>query len=482
MKNMLEKLLNLKGNDKNPFLKSKFDTTCNITKVIEDSSLFSREELKEKNIDVRIAGRIMRVRNFGSLNFAILRSFNGDIQLISIKDKNFSNLDIGDIIGVEGIVCKTKKGELSIEIVNFELLSKCIKPIPDFHYGFTDIEERFRNRHLDFIINKKSRDILVNRSKIINLIRSFLNHLDFIEMETPILVSDASGAQAKPFKTYHNKLSRNFNLRIATEIPLKKLLIGGFEKIYEIGRVFRNEGIDARHNPEFTTVEIYEAYQDSERMIDITEKLFNSIRVSLFDKKKSFKFNNHEVELKEKFERMSMVDSIKKFVGIDFSLINDFEKAKELAIERKVHIDDHHNSIGHIIALLFEKFVEEKLIQPTFIYDYPIETSPLAKRNEKNKDFANRFELFIGGLEFANGYNELNDSNEQRMRFEDQIKERNLGNDETTEFDNDFVSALEYGMPPAGGLGIGIDRVIMLFNEQDNIREVIPFPQMKKRS
>jgi lysyl-tRNA synthetase, class II len=481
MKNLLEKLLNLKENNKNPFLKNKFDTTRDMTRIVEDLSLLSREELKEKNISVRIAGRIMRVRNFGSLRFAILRNFNNDIQLISIKDKKFSDLDIGDIIGVEGVICKTKKGELSVEIMNFELLSKCVKPIPDFHYGFIDVEERFRNRHLDFIVNKKSRDILVNRSKIINLIRSFLNNLDFIEVETPILVSDASGAQAKPFKTYHNKLSRNLNLRIATEIPLKKLLVGGFEKIYEIGRVFRNEGIDARHNPEFTTVEIYEAYQDSERMMEITEKLFNLIRDSLFNKKKSFKFNNYEVELKGEFEKMSMVDSIKKFIGIDFSLINDFETAKKLAIERKVHMDDHHNSIGHIIALLFENFVEEKLIQPTFIYDYPIETSPLAKRSEKNKDFASRFELFISGLEFANGYNELNDSNEQKARFEDQIKEKNLGNDETAEFDNDFVNALEYGMPPAGGLGIGIDRVVMFFNEQDNIREVIPFPQMKKR-
>lgn len=481
MNSLLEKLANLKENEKNPFLESKFEVTLPVASIIAQFASFSKAELEQQAFLVKVAGRIMRVRNFGSLCFAILRSFSGDIQLVAIKNDEFRNLDIGDIIGVEGVVCKTEKGELSIKVGNFTLLSKCLKPIPDFHYGFTDIEERFRNRHLDFIVNKKSRDILVNRSKMISSMRNFFDQLGFIEMETPILVSDASGAQAKPFKTYHNKLSRNFNLRIATEIPLKKLLVGGFEKVYEIGRVFRNEGIDARHNPEFTTVEIYEAYQDSEKMMELTENLFNKVSTSLFNGRRTFQFNDHQVQLQERFERISMIEAIDKFVGVNFGLVTDFETAKQLATDHKVHFEPHHSTIGHLIALFFERFVEEKLIQPTFIYDYPLETSPLAKSNQRNKKFANRFELFISGLEFANGYSELNDSEEQRARFEDQIKEKNLGNDETAEFDLSFVEALEYGMPPAGGLGIGVDRMVMFFNEQDNIREVVAFPQMKKR-
>jgi lysyl-tRNA synthetase class 2 len=300
-------------------------------------------------------------------------------------------------------------------------------------------------------------------------------------METPILVSEASGAQAKPFITHHNKLARDFNLRIATEIPLKTLLVGGFEKIYELGRIFRNEGIDARHNPEFTTIEIYEAYQNCYHMMKLTEDLINSVKKTLFNDKEKLIFNGHEIEIRDSFEKMSMIESINKFAGVDFTNIVDFEEAKKLAIENKVYLDGYQNSVGHVITLFFEKFVEEKLIQPTFIYEYPIETSPLAKTIKGNERFADRFELFISGLEFANGYSELNDSEEQRMRFEAQTKEKNLGNDEIAAFDNDFVEALEYGMPPAGGLGIGIDRLVMLLNEQNNIREIIAFPQMKKR-
>lgn len=482
MNNLLQKLASLKENEQDPFLESKFEVTLPIAELTKRFTPFSKLELEQQSFTVRIAGRVMRVRNFGSLCFAILRGFSGDIQLVTIKNKEFRQLDIGDIIGVVGVVCKTEKGELSVKVSEFTLLSKCLKPIPDFHYGFTDIEERFRNRHLDFIVNKGSRDIIVVRSRIITALRSFLDQLSFVEVETPILVSDASGAQAKPFKTYHNKLSRNFNLRIATEIPLKKLLVGGFEKVYEIGRVFRNEGIDARHNPEFTTVEIYEAYQDANRMMELTESIFNQIANKFFAERKKFTFNGHEIQLGARFERISMIAAINKFVGVDFTSITDFEVAKELAIEHKVQFEPHHVTIGHIIALFFERFVEERLIQPTFVYDYPIETSPLAKCNRQDKKFASRFELFISGLEFANGYSELNDAEEQRKRFEEQIKEKTLGNDETAEFDHSFVEALEYGMPPAGGLGIGIDRMIMFFNEQDNIREVVAFPQMKKKS
>ena len=480
--NSLEKLKNLKENNKNPFSISKFNINFDVRSIFDQFKNFDKSELEKKNISVEIAGRIMRIRNFGNLCFSVLRTFDGDIQLISIKNEDFCNLEIGDIIGVNGAVCKTDKGELSIKVLDFKLLSKCLKPIPDFHYGFNDVEERFRNRHLDFIVNKKNREILVNRAKLISLIRNSLNNLGFIEMETPILVSEASGAQAKPFITHHNKLSRDLNLRIATEIPLKTLLIGGFEKIYELGRIFRNEGIDARHNPEFTTIEIYEAYKDSQHMMLITEMLINSAKKTLFGDKDRLNFNGHEIEIKESFEKISMIESIKKFVKVDFTNVVDFEEAKKIAFEYKIDLDGYQNSVGHVITLFFEKFVEEKLIQPTFIYDYPIETSPLAKTIKGRERFADRFELFISGLEFANGYSELNDSEEQRLRFENQANEKSLGNEEIAGFDNEFVDALEYGMPPAGGLGIGIDRLTMLLNEVNNIREVIAFPQMKKRN
>jgi len=482
MNNSLEKLKNLKENNKNPFSISKFDVNSDVKSIFNQFASFEKLELEKKNISVKIAGRIMRIRNFGNLFFAVLRSFDGDIQLISIKNKDFNNLEVGDIIGVDGIICKTDKGELSVKVFDFQLLSKCLKSIPDFHYGFNDVEERFRNRHLDFIVNKKNRDILINRAKVISFIRNYLNQIGFVEMETPILVSEASGAQAKPFITHHNKLSRDLNLRIATEIPLKTLLIGGFEKIYELGRIFRNEGIDARHNPEFTTIEIYESYKDSEHMMRLTENLINSAKNFLFNDKEKLNFNGHEVEIKDFFEKMTMIESIKKFSGVDFTNVIEFEEAKKLALEHKVSLDGYQNSVGHIITLFFEKFVEEKLIQPTFIYEYPIETSPLAKTIKGKEKFADRFELFISGLEFANGYSELNDSEEQRIRFEAQTKEKNLGNEEIAGFDNEFVDALEYGMPPAGGLGIGIDRLVMLLNEVNNIREVIAFPQMKKRN
>lgn len=478
----LEKLKNLKEINKNPFSINNFDVDYEIKVIFEKFSDFKKEDLIEKNILVKIAGRLMRIRNFGNLCFAVLRGFDSDIQIISIKDKDFNYLEIGDVIGVCGVVCKTDKGELSVKVINFQLLSKCLKPIPDFHYGFNDVEERFRNRHLDFIVNIKNRNILINRAKIVWFIRNFLNQIGFTEIETPILVSEASGAQAKPFITHHNKLSRDFNLRIATEIPLKTLLIGGFEKIYELGRIFRNEGIDARHNPEFTTIEIYESYKNSDHMMKLTENLINSVKKSLFNNKERLFFNGHEIEIKDSFEKMTMIDSVNKFSGVDFTNVVDFEVAKKLSIEYGVHLDGYQNSIGHIITLFFEKFVEENLIQPTFIYEYPIETSPLAKTIKGKERFADRFELFISGLEFANGYSELNDSEEQRSRFELQTKEKNLGNDEIAAFDNEFVEALEYGMPPAGGLGIGIDRLVMLFNEVNNIREVIAFPQMKKRT
>jgi lysyl-tRNA synthetase, class II len=370
-----KKLTNL---PQNPFRINKFIRNSVIPAIIQSFSQFSKEELVEKNKKINIAGRILRIRNFGNLIFANLADQTGIIQLKVNKNKDFAGLDIGDIIGIKGIICKTDKGELSVEVKEFVLLSKCLRPLPDIHYGFSDTEERFRKRYLDFIINPKKRDILITRHKIIQNIRHFLDQKEFIEIETPILVSEASGAQAKPFITHHNKLHRDFYLRIATEIPLKKLLIGGFEKVYEIGRIFRNEGIDARHNPEFTTIEVYQAYENSEYMMNLTEKIFHYLAQEIL-KKEEVEFNSHVISLKNSFRKLSMVEAIKKYTNIDFSQINKLEAALELAKKHNLKLEKFQKSVGHVILAFFEEHVEKKLIQPTFIYDYPIEVSPLAK-------------------------------------------------------------------------------------------------------
>ncbi|WNE40638.1 MAG: Lysine--tRNA ligase [Mycoplasmataceae bacterium] len=463
----------------NPFHQTKFIRTSKTAEINQNFAQFNKEELVKKNQVVSVAGRIMRMRVFGNLIFADLTDQDGVIQLKVRNNKKFSELDTGDVIGVKGIVCKTDKGELSIEIEEFVLLSKCLKPLPGTHYGFNDIEERFRKRYLDFIINQEKRKVFFIRHKVIQNIRKFLDDKHFIEIETPVLVSEASGAQAKPFVTHHNKLQKDFFLRIATEIPLKKMLIGGFDKVYELGRIFRNEGIDARHNPEFTTIEIYQAYDNCESMMSLTEQLFNYLTKEII-KKDKFSFNSHEIKIQNEFEKISMVDSIKKYGGIDLTNLSS-EEILLLPKKHNLELKKFETSLGHIIAALFEKYVEKKLINPTFIYDYPIEISPLAKSKKENKMIADRFELFIGGIEFANGYSELNDPIEQKKRFEEQTKQKELGNEEVADFDKDFLEALEYGMPPAGGLGIGIDRLIMLFTSQNSIKEVIAFPQLKNK-
>ncbi|CAJ0634155.1 15235_t:CDS:2 [Entrophospora sp. SA101] len=465
----------------NPFQQTKFVRNNNIGKIIQLFSQFSKEELAKKSEQASIAGRLLRIRSFGNLIFAGLADQTGIIQLKVSKNKDFTELDIGDIIGVKGTVCKTDKGELSIEVKEFILLSKCLKPIPDTsYYGFTDTEERFRKRYLDFIVNRKNRKIFITRHKIIQNIRKFLDEREFIEIETPVLVSESSGALAKPFITYHNKLDRNFYLRIATEIPLKKLLIGGFEKVYEIGRIFRNEGIDARHNPEFTTIEVYQSYENAEYMMNLTEELLHCLAQGVL-KKEEFEFNSHNISLKEPFRKLSMIEAIKEYENTDFNGINDKKKALELIKNYHLELKPHQNTVGHIVLAFFEEYVEKKLIQPTFICDYPIEISPLAKNKADNKDIADRFELYIGGLEFANGYSELNDPIEQKKRFEEQTKQKELGNEEIASFDKEFIEALEYGMPPAGGLGIGIDRLIMLFTGQSSIKESLEESQEIER-
>ncbi|MCE8163755.1 MAG: lysine--tRNA ligase [Candidatus Moeniiplasma glomeromycotorum] len=478
-----EKLTKLKTN---PFQQTKFLRDSVLREIINKWGNLSQEKLKIENKEIRIVGRVLgRIRSFGKLIFANLVDQTGTIQLKVVQNKDFAELDIGDIIGVKGIICKTDKQkdkpELSLEVKEFILLSKCLKPLPDAsYYGMSDIEERFRKRYLDFIINSEKREIFVIRHKLIQNIRQFLDKREFIEIETPILVSEASGAQAKPFITRHNKLHRDFYLRIATEIPLKKLLIGGFEKVYEVGRIFRNEGIDARHNPEFTTIEVYQTYENAEYMMNLTEEIFHYLAKEVL-KKEEFEFNSHNISLKEPFRKLSMVESIKEYINIDFSQISNLEEASELAKKHNLKLEKFQKSLGQVILAFFEEYVEKKLIQPTFIYDYPIEVSPLAKSKENNKNVADRFELYIGGLEFANGYSELNDPIEQKKRFEEQTKQKELGNEEIASFDKEFLEALEYGMPPAGGLGIGIDRLIMLFTSQNSIKEVIVFPQLKSK-
>lgn len=474
-----KKLQIQRNHQQNPFLITKFSRTTDLQTISEKFSVFSREELKEKNFSVKVSGRILRLRNFGQLIFALLNDQKASLQLMVSQKPHFNELDIGDIIGVEGIVSKSQKGELSIQVNEFTLLSKCLKPFPELYQGFSSIEDRFRQRYLDLAINRSKRVILLERFQIIKAIREFLNQQGFIEVETPILVSTASGAQAKPFVTYHQKLERNFYLRIASEIPLKMLLIGGLEKIYEIGRVFRNEGVDARHNPEFTTIEIYQAYEDAEQMMNLSEKLIEQLTSNLA--RKEFEFNSHLISLQTPFLRLSMLEAIKKYVSLDLSQVSELAEFLELAKEYQLSLKEFAKTPGQIILAFFEQLVAKKLIQPTFILDYPLVTSPLAKSQAKNPGWAERFELYIGGIEFANGYSELNDPFEQKKRFGEQSQQKSLGNEEIANLDQEFLEALEYGMPPAGGLGLGIDRLVMLFTEQKSIKEVIAFPQLKSK-
>lgn len=470
-------------NFENVFCQNKFSDIQKLESILLSFKNFSKEELLKKEAMVRVAGRVMRIRNFGLLLFVDLMDEATTIQLKINNSKDFSeSVGVGDIVGLNGVVCRTNKGELSLQVESFILLSKCFRPLPDTHYGFTNLEERFRRRYLDFIINPISRGILLIRHQLIRYIRQFLDNLDFVEIETPILVSEASGAQAQPFITFHNKLQSNFYLRIATEIPLKKMLVGGFNRVYEIGRVFRNEGIDARHNPEFTTVEIYQAFEDAGYMMNLTESLFYFLINETLKEKKQIKFNSFFIDLSKPFKRVSMWEIVSQYTGVDFSILK-IDQAIKLAEEKHVHLElFQKKSVGHVLMAFFEYFVEKNIIQPTFVYDYPIEVSPLAKRKKGSKNIADRFEFFIGGLEFANGYSELNNPFEQRKRFEEQIKQKQMGNQDIASFDESFVESLEYGMPPAGGLGIGIDRLVMLFTEQDSIKEVIAFPQMKNKT
>ncbi len=445
-------------------------------------------ELEEK--DVSICGRIMTWRDMGKANFIDVRDRTGRIQVyVRMNDigeeefKEFKKWDLGDIVQVDGFVFKTRTGEISVHAKKITLLSKSLLPLPEKFHGLTDTDTRYRKRYLDMIMNPDVKDTFIKRSKIISSIRSYLDNLGFVEVETPILNNIAGGAAARPFITHHNSLDMDMYLRIATELYLKRLIVGGMERVYEIGRNFRNEGMDVRHNPEFTCIELYQAYTDYHGMMDIAEALIRNAANEVCDGNLHITFNGTEIDLETPFARLTMVEAVKKFSGVDFAeFMSDDEKAIEIAKEKGIEIENGKATWGDILNSFFEEFVEENLIQPTFIMDYPVEISPLTKRKPDCPVLTERFELFILGGEYGNAYSELNDPIDQMSRFEAQMKLREAGDDEANMIDHDFVTALEYGMPPTGGLGIGIDRLVMLLTDNYSIRDVLLFPTMKPLS
>ena len=463
----------------------RFDVTSNSKIIKEEHANQSKEELEELKDNVVIAGRIMTKRRKGKAGFFHIQDKYGQIQIyIAINEVGeeaydlFKASDIGDIVGIEGYVFRTNTGELSVHATKYIHLVKALRPLPEKFHGLTDVEERYRRRYVDLIMNEDARKIAFMRPKIIRTIRKYLDNLGYTEVETPILNPILGGAAAKPFVTHHNALDMEFYLRIATELPLKRLLVGGMDAVYEIGRVFRNEGVDRKHNPEFTTLELYKAYSDMYGMMDLAEGLFSTVCLEV-NGSYDIEYIGHKISLKPGYKRIHMVDAIKEACGVDFWKEMSLDEAKKLAEEYNVELEPHFE-FGHIVNAFFEKFVEETLIEPTFVYGHPIEISPLACKSEDPR-YTERFELFICGMEFGNAFTELNDPIDQYERFENQLKERELGNEEANEMDIDFVEALEYGMPPAGGIGIGIDRLVMLITGADTIREVLLFPHMRNK-
>ena len=478
-----EKLRNL-GLD--PF-GHKFERTAYANDIKEKYKDIEHDEFENITDEFIVAGRIMFIRKMGKASFFTIQDKTGKIQIyISINDVGeetyelFKSADIGDIVGVRGRVMKTKTGEITLKCLECTHLVKALKPLPEKFHGLTDIEERYRRRYVDLIMNEESKKVAFTRPKIIRCIQNFMDGRGFTEVETPVLQTLLTGAAARPFVTHHNTQDMDMYLRIALELPLKRLLVGGMEAVYEIGRTFRNEGMDPKHNPEFTLMEAYLAYSDLEGMMELTESMFKTIAKEVFNKY-TFTWYGNEIDLSKPFKRISMTGAIKEVTKIDFTKVKDVKEALKLAKEHDIPVEKHQENIGHIINLFFEKYVEETLIQPTFLYGHPVEISPLTKKDPDDPRFTQRFELFIGGKEFANAYTELNDPIDQLERFEDQLKEKELGNDEANDIDMDFVEALEYGMPPAGGIGFGIDRLCMLFMEVDSIRDIILFPLMKKK-
>ena len=466
---------------------SRFDVTTNSKLINEEYGFCEKEELDEKAIPAVVAGRIMTKRRKGKAGFFHIQDKFGQLQIYIREDAVgeevydlFKKSDIGDIVGIEGTIFRTDMGELSVRATKYIHLVKALRPLPEKFHGLTDIEERYRRRYVDLIMNDESRRVAFTRPRIIRCIQNFMDSRGFSEVETPILSTLLTGASARPFVTHHNAQDLDMYLRIALELPLKRLLVGGMDAVYEIGRVFRNEGMDPKHNPEFTLMEAYLAYSDLEGMMEMTEAMYQTIAREVMGKM-TYNFGGYEINLEGPWKRISMTDAIKEQTGIDFRKEMSVEDALNLAEEHHIEVQEHEHTVGHIINLFFEKYVEETLIQPTFLYGHPIEISPLTKKNPDAPRFVDRFELFIAGKEFANAYTELNDPIDQLERFEAQLKEKDLGNEEANDIDMDFVEALEYGMPPAGGIGYGIDRLCMLFLEQESIRDVLLFPTMKQR-
>ena len=472
-----EKLAVLQENNKDPFYINKYDVTHH-SQEIKD-----RFDELEGN-QVSIAGRIMAKRIMGKASFCNVQDLPGNIQCYVARDSlgeevyaEFKKYDVGDIVGIKGEVFRTQKGEMSIHVNEIILLTKSLQVLPEKYHGLVNVDLRYRQRYTDLIMNEEVKKTFIIRSKIISSMRRYLDDLGFLEVETPFLVSNAGGANARPFETHYNALKEDVKLRISLELYHKRLIVGGLERVYEIGRVFRNEGVDTRHNPEFTLMELYQAYTDHFGMMELTENLFRHIAMEVLGTT-VLQYGEHTIDVGKPFERITMLDAVKKYADVDFGTINTLEEARKIADEKGIHYEKRHKK-GDILSLFFEEFVEEHLIQPTFVLDHPIEITPLAKKKPDRPDFTERFELFITGREFANAYSELNDPIDQRERFVAQEELRAQGDEEANQIDEDFLNALEIGMPPTGGIGLGIDRLVMLYTNSQAIRDVILFPVMK---
>ena len=477
LKNRRDKLREYVDAGMDPFKITKFDRSTNIIDIRE-----KYDEYEGKK--VTIAGRLMSKRRMGKVGFGDLMDRDSRIQIFAKNDllgdeqyDRFKKLDIGDIIGVTGEVFKTETGEMSVRLEKITLLSKSLQPLPEKFHGLTDTDTRYRQRYVDLIMNSETKDTFIKRSKIVAAIRSYLNAQGFLEVETPMLVSNAGGAAARPFETHFNALDEDFKLRISLELYLKRLIVGGLDRVYEIGRVFRNEGLDTRHNPEFTLMELYQAYTDYHGMMELTENLYRYVAMEVLGTTKIV-YNGIEIDLGKPFERITMVDAVKKYANVDFDKITSLEEARKVAKEHHIEYEEHHKK-GDILNMFFEEYAEEHLIQPTFVMDHPIEISPLTKKKPENPEYVERFEFFMNGWEMANAYSELNDPIDQRERFKAQEELLAMGDEEANTTDEDFMNALEIGMPPTGGIGFGIDRMCMLLTDSPAIRDVLLFPTMK---